>query len=75
MIVDVQADLSLHYIKFAYGHCIRLSFLTRPAEPEYTLPLQTCRSRSVGFLKPTDLDLHCLSLSMLICTNNLDQVI
>ena len=25
--------------------------------------------------KPTDLDLHCLLLSMQICSNNLDQVI
>ena len=25
--------------------------------------------------KPTDLDLHCLSLSMWICIDNLDQII
>ena len=39
-----------------------------PAEPGYTHPLQALK-------KPTDLDLHCLSLSMLICINNLGQEI
>ena len=35
-----------------------LSFLNPcPAEPRYTLPLQTVK-------KPTDLDLHCLPFSM-----------
>ena len=34
-----------------------------------------CRFRSVGLKKLTDLDLHCLSFSMWIYINNLDQVI
>ena len=35
-----------------------------------------CRSRSVGFLeKPTDLNLHCFTLSIWVCINNLDQII
>ena len=37
-----------------------------PAEPGYVLPLQTVK-------KPTDLDLHCLPLSMWIYSNNPDQ--
>ena len=37
-----------------------------PAEPVYTLPLQTVYIQNSWLLlqKPTDLDLHCLSLSM-----------
>ena len=47
-----------------------------PAEPRYALHLQTMQIQ-ISWLpqKPTDLDLHCLSLSMWICINNLDQVI
>ena len=47
-----------------------------PAEPGYTLPLQTVEIQ-IGWLfqKLTDLDLHCLSFSMWISINNLDQVI
>ena len=39
------------------------------AEPGSDMPslCKHCRSRSVGFWKPTDLDLHCLSLSIRIC--------
>ena len=33
-----------------------------PAEPVNALPLQTLQ-------KPTDLDLHCLSISMCVCIN------
>ena len=39
------------------------------AEHGYTLPLQTVKK------KPTDLDLHCLPLSMWIYSNNPDQAI
>ena len=36
-----------------------------PAEPGYTLPLQTVQIQISWLLKkPTDLDLHCLSFSM-----------
>ena len=47
-----------------------------PAEPGYVLPLQTVQIQISWLLKkPTDLDLHCLSLSMWIYINKLDQVI
>ena len=47
-----------------------------PAEPRYTLPLQTVLIQISWLLKkPTDLDLHCLPLSMQIYSNNPDQVI
>ena len=46
-----------------------------PAEPGYTLHLQTVQIQISWLLKPTDLDLHCLPLSMWIYSNNLDQVI
>ena len=42
-----------------------------PAEPGYVLHLQT----RLANWKPTDLDLHCLSLSIWLCINNLDQII
>ena len=46
------------------------------AEPGYTLPLQTVYIQISWLLKkPTDLDLHCLLLSMWIFSNNPDQVI
>ena len=35
-----------------------------PAEPGYTLPLQTVQIQISWLQKPTDLDLHCLPLSM-----------
>ena len=51
---------------------INLSF----AEPRYVLPLQTVLIKISWHLKkPTDLDLHCLSFSMLIYINKVDQVI
>ena len=47
-----------------------------PAEPGCTLPLQTVQIQISSLLKkPTDLDLHCLPLSIWIYINNLDQVI
>ena len=47
-----------------------------PAEPGYVLPLQTVQIQISWLLKkPTDLDLHCLPLSMWTFTNNLDLVI
>ena len=47
-----------------------------PAEPGYILSLQTVKIQISWLLqKPTDLDLHCLPLSMWIYSNNLDQVI
>ena len=47
-----------------------------PAEPGYTLPLQTVEIQISWLLKkPTDLDLHCLPFSMWIHSNNPDQVI
>ena len=46
------------------------------AESEYILPLQTVQIQISWLLKkPTDLDLHCLPLSMLIYSNNTDQAI
>ena len=45
-----------------------------PAEPRYTLPLQTVYIQ-ISWKKPTDLVLHCLSFSMWIYSNKLDQVI
>ena len=46
-----------------------LSLNPCPAEPGYILPLQSVDPDQLAFLKkllkkPTDLDLHCLSLSM-----------
>ena len=44
--------------------------------PDITCLYKQCRSRSViSWLlkKPTDVDLHCLSLSIWICINNMDQ--
>ena len=49
-----------------------------PSEPGIACLCKQCWSRSVGFWllkKPTDLDLHWLSLSIWICMNNLAQVI
>ena len=47
-----------------------------PAESRYAFLLQTVQTQISWLLKkPTDLDLHCLSLSIWICINNLDQVI
>ena len=47
-----------------------------PAEPGYALSLHAVQIQISWLLKkPTDLDLHCLQLSMWICNNNLDQVI
>ena len=44
-----------------------------PAEPGYALSLQTVQTQISWFLKkPTDLDRHCLPVSMWICINNLD---
>ena len=48
-------------------------------DPDMPCLYKQCRSRSVGFFswllkKPTDLYLHCLSLSRWIFVNNLDQV-
>ena len=46
------------------------------AEPRYALPLQIVMIQiSWLLMKPIDLDLHCLALSMWTCINNLDQVI
>ena len=44
-----------------------------PAEPSFTLLLQTVDPDQLAYSlkKPTDLDLHCL---LLIYSNNLDQV-
>ena len=47
-----------------------------PAEPWYTLFLQTVQIQISWLLKkPFDLDLHCLSFSLVNCISNLDQVI
>ena len=35
-----------------------------PAEPGYTLPLQCRETDLCSVKKPTDMNLHCLSLSM-----------
>ena len=47
-----------------------------PAEPGYTLPLQTVQIQISWLLKkPNDLDLHCLPIRMWIYLDNLDQII
>ena len=47
-----------------------------PAEPGYTLPLQTVQIQIIWLLKkPTDLDLHCLPISLWIYVHNLGQSI
>ena len=47
-----------------------------PAEPRYALALQTVKTQITWLLKkPTDLDLHCLTLSMRIRIKQLDQAI
>ena len=49
---------------------------TGPAEHGYAPPLQTVYIQiKLASKKPTGLDLHCLSLSMWICINNLAQAI
>ena len=49
-------------------------FNHHPAEPSYSLPLQSMEIQISWLLqKPTDLDLHCLPFSMWICINSLDQ--
>ena len=66
------------YSYFSTGLWSLILFLLNPcpAEPGYTLPLQTVQIQISWLLqKPTDLDLHCLSSSKLICINKLDQVI
>ena len=54
-----------------FDPCKALNFTTS-AEPGYALSLQTVY---IQIQKPTDLDLHCLSLSMWIYSTNPDQVI
>ena len=56
----------------SFAYCFNPS----PAEPRYTLPLQTVWIQISWLLKkPTDLDLHCLILNMLIYSNNPEQII
>ena len=54
----------------------RLGFIN-PSLAEYDMPYlsKQYRSRSVGFWRPTDLDLHCLPLRKWIFIAILDQVI
>ena len=62
------------FVVAKYSHRCYLS--PCPAEPGYTLPLQTMQIQISWLLKkPTDLDLHCLLLSMRIQSNNPDQAI
>ena len=60
--------------KFQILYCQDGISTVKPAEPRYVLSLQTADKDQLA-LKPTDLDLHCLPLSMQIFINNLDQVI
>ena len=79
-----QTDLDLHSLSFSMWICINTwsSKLTGwqwylnpgPAEQRYALPLKTVQIQ-ISWLQPTDLNLHCLSLSMWIYINILDQVI
>ena len=47
-----------------------------PAEPGYTLPFaNSVDPDQLASKKPTDLDLHCLSLSIEIFINTLNQII
>ena len=57
---DLKYGKNIPKVSCPINHC--------PAEPGYTLPLQTVK-------KQIDLDLHCLQLSMQIYSNNLDWVI
>ena len=62
--------------KFHLQFSKRIHFNPSPAEPGYTLTLQTVKIQNSWLLKkPTDLDLHCLPFSIWIYINNLDQVI
>ena len=66
----------LNYPSLKNHGSISLKINPNPVEPGYTLPLQTVLIQISWLLKkPTDLDQHCLSFSMWICVNNLDQVI
>ena len=61
---------------YTYVGYTRLNISPSPAETGYGLSLQTVLIQISWLLKkPTDLDLHCLPLSMWIYSNNLDQVI
>ena len=65
-----------NYIPVLRALYLYLWYYPSPIEPRYALPLQTVLIQISWLLKkPTDLDLHCLSLSMWICIKNLDQVI
>ena len=57
---------SLSLFNFDAHHCSIVDPCNPgPAEPGYTLPLQTVKTQISWLLKkPTDLDLHCLPLSM-----------
>ena len=58
------------------AHIVCADINPSPAEPRFTLPLQTVQIQISWLLKkPNDLDLHYLPLSMWIYSNNLDQVI
>ena len=58
-------------------------WMTNSADPDQLASIEAnwsgstlCKGRVYSDLqKPTDLDLHCLSLSMSVCSNNLDQII
>ena len=74
--VITQPGLDFPYKLSAILFPYHISINPCPAEPRYTLPLQTVKIQISWLLKkPIDLDLHCLLLSMWININNLDQVI
>ena len=57
-------NLRLCLYKGQIWHKMMLNTLNpSPAEPRYVLPLQTVQIQ-ISWLLPTDLDLHCLTLSM-----------
>ena len=61
---------------FLFTHASFAVLSPCPAQPGYVLPLQTVQIQISWLLKKsTDLELHCLPLSMWIYINNLDQVI
>ena len=74
---NAASDLGLHCLPLTLLRVTRLQWVNPcPAEPGYTLHLQTVKIQISWLLKkPIDLDLHCLTLSMWIYSNNLDQVI
>ena len=70
----LMGNILMSYInKLAYSE---LQFITfKPSLAKHDMPCLSKQCRSRLLKKPTDLDLHCLSLNMCISIKNPDQVI